>query len=295
MIFMNRIRVVFFAKDYDVSTWDTIPVPLPWQMAGYGQLYYFNCDLPMLWDPRNLLSGDEKGTGGKAVMDLLDPKTPFRERQMNAAKDCFVPTAWNPVGSYATEFTVPENWKGQRVVMHFSGVKIAFTCWVNGKEVGYSQDSFTPAEFDISHYLTPGETGWPCRSCAGVTRGAYSSKSQLRSPKEDTLVTTMAGDMSWHSEEEKAPWVMIDLEKEQAVIGVEIINRQSKYYGRGSNLHVWLSGDGKSWKQVFKGGPAQSRWLVEMKKPELARYIKIGLINDQPLLFNLKGVNVFSK
>ena len=63
----------------------------------------------------------------------------------------------NPVGRYRRTFAVPENWQGQRVWLHFAGVKSAFYAWVNGERVGYSQDSMLPAEFDITDRLQAGE------------------------------------------------------------------------------------------------------------------------------------------
>ena len=146
----------FFSLDYNVSGWDDIPVPLPWQMAGYGQIYYFNCVMPMLKDRRNLPE-PVSATTEDGLMDLFNPKLPGRQRQNLAAKQAYIPELWNPVGSYVCEFNLPENWEGMRTVLHFSGVKSGFTCWINGKEIGYSQDSFTPAEFDISAYLKPGK------------------------------------------------------------------------------------------------------------------------------------------
>ncbi len=148
----------FFKADYNVSGWDDIPVPLPWQMAGNGQLYYFNSQMPMLNDRRNLSDPAEASEGKKkGQMDLMNPKNASTARQIEAAKRAYIPERWNPVGSYVTEFTLPTNWKGLRTVLHFSGVKSGFTCWVNGREVGYSQGSYTPAEFDISEYLNPGK------------------------------------------------------------------------------------------------------------------------------------------
>jgi len=63
----------------------------------------------------------------------------------------------NQVGSYRHKFTLPENWKGRRTSIVFGGVDSAFYLWLNGKKVGYSQDSRTPAEFDLTPYLQEGE------------------------------------------------------------------------------------------------------------------------------------------
>ncbi len=145
----------FFEKDFDASGWDNITAPLPWQVAGYGQLYYLNINLPMLLDPRNAVDG-AKIAADAGAMNLMGADTPFRQRQVEAALKCFVPTVWNPTGYYVREFDIPPEWVGKRIVLHFSGVKSAFTCWVNGRDVGYSQDSFTPAEFNVTDFVKNG-------------------------------------------------------------------------------------------------------------------------------------------
>jgi beta-galactosidase len=113
--------VEFFQPSYDVGSWDEIPVPANWQLHGYGYPIYTN--IPYAWG---------------------EPDPPR------------VPHDFNPVGSYRREFTVPEGWDGRQVMLHFAGVDSAFYLWVNGQEVGYSQGSRTPAEFNITSYLRPG-------------------------------------------------------------------------------------------------------------------------------------------
>ncbi len=115
-------RSDFYRPDFDVSSWDLIPVPANWQLHGYGYPIYTNVRYP--WG---------------------DPDPPR------------VPHDFNPVGSYRRTFTVPEDWDGRQVYLHFGGVSSAFYLWVNGHEVGYSQGSRTPAEFNITEYLDPGE------------------------------------------------------------------------------------------------------------------------------------------
>jgi beta-galactosidase len=63
----------------------------------------------------------------------------------------------DPVGSYLTSFTIPQNWDGRDVFIHFDGVKSAFYIWVNGEKVGYSQGSMTPAEFNLTPFLKKGK------------------------------------------------------------------------------------------------------------------------------------------
>ena len=111
----------FFKPNFDDSKWKTIPVPSNWQVHGYGTPIYTNV------------------------------KYPHPNNQPNAPHD------YNPVGSYRTTFTVPTDWKGRTTHIKFDGVNSAFYLWVNGKKVGYSEGSRTPAEFNITKYLKAGE------------------------------------------------------------------------------------------------------------------------------------------
>ncbi len=108
----------FFEAGFDDSSWETIPVPSNWELQGHGQPIYTNVTYP--FDKNPPLIGGRNG---------------------------------NPVGSYRTKFTVPAEWNGRTVEVCFDGVESAFHLWCNGKKVGYSQDSRTPARFDLTPYL----------------------------------------------------------------------------------------------------------------------------------------------
>ena len=64
-----------------------------------------------------------------------------------------VPEEDNPTGSYRRTLAIPENWAGRRIHILFEGVDSAFYLWINGRQVGYKQDSFTPATFDITEFV----------------------------------------------------------------------------------------------------------------------------------------------
>ncbi|MFD2611754.1 glycoside hydrolase family 2 TIM barrel-domain containing protein [Paenibacillus gansuensis] len=115
----------FYKNNFSTDTWDDIKVPAHWQLQGYDYPQYTNINYP--WSVREPL------------------KAPF------------APVEYNPVGSYVRSFTVPEAWKGKPVFISFQGVESAFYVWLNGELVGYSEDTFTPAEFDLTPYLTEGE------------------------------------------------------------------------------------------------------------------------------------------
>ena len=112
----------FFKTEFNSNEWSTMPVPSNWQIEGHGQPLYTNINYPFsIKNPPHIDNND------------------------------------NPVGSYLTDFTVPENFDGKNTHLLFEGVNSAFYLWINGEYVGYSQGSRTPAEFDISKYLKPGK------------------------------------------------------------------------------------------------------------------------------------------
>ncbi|MHA1110863.1 MAG: glycoside hydrolase family 2 TIM barrel-domain containing protein [Promethearchaeota archaeon] len=113
----------FFNQEYDVSKWDEIEVPSNWQRKGYGIPIYTNIRYPYSIGRKDRPSIDHE---------------------------------YNPVGSYRTEFTIPDNWNNREIFIHFAGVKSAFYIWINGEKVGYSQGSMTPAEFNITKYMKKG-------------------------------------------------------------------------------------------------------------------------------------------
>ncbi|GAB3577770.1 glycoside hydrolase family 2 TIM barrel-domain containing protein [Hymenobacter daeguensis] len=105
-----------------VSGWKQLAVPSNWEMNGY--------DLPI----------------------YKSAKYPFRP-----VDPPFVPQDYNGVGSYQRSFTVPAGWQNQNVTLHFGGVSSAFKVWVNGKFLGYGEDSCLPSEFNVTAYVQPGE------------------------------------------------------------------------------------------------------------------------------------------
>ncbi|MCB0746106.1 MAG: DUF4981 domain-containing protein [Ignavibacteriae bacterium] len=115
----------FYRIDYDVTKWADIHVPSSWQTEGFGTAIYLNEKYP------------------------FNPEGP--------ANPPLIPKDNNPVGSYSTTFSTPNNWDGRDVYIHFGGVKSAFYIWLNGKKVGYSQGSMTPAEFNITSFLQKGK------------------------------------------------------------------------------------------------------------------------------------------
>lgn len=115
----------FEKESFSCEGWNTIPVPGQMELCGYGAPLYRDTDYP--WNG------------------------------IEAVKPHEVPERENPTGCYVTTFTLPEQMKGKRIQIHFEGVETAFHFWINGTYAGYSEDSYTPAVFEITDLLKEGQ------------------------------------------------------------------------------------------------------------------------------------------
>ena len=122
---IKEAPVGFEAADFDCKGWDDITVPAHIQMEGYGAPQYANVQYP--WD-------------GHAEIEPGE-----------------IPEDFNPVGNYVKYLSIPQTMVGKRVFISFQGVESGFALWCNGNFVGYSEDSFTPSEFELTKYLQKGE------------------------------------------------------------------------------------------------------------------------------------------
>ena len=121
----------FYRNGYDVSEWATIKVPGNWQLQGYGKPIYVNMQYPFHRD-RPSVTGEP-------------------------AKDWYAYDHRNPVGSYVTFIDVTQEMLDKNLILHFGGVHSAMYVWINGQKVGYSQNSMSPAEFDVTKFLHKGK------------------------------------------------------------------------------------------------------------------------------------------
>ncbi|MFK7910815.1 MAG: glycoside hydrolase family 2 TIM barrel-domain containing protein [Akkermansiaceae bacterium] len=126
----DKRPIDFYKTGFDASNWKTIQVPSNVELLGHGTPIYTNQAYPFQKNPPYVMSDPPKHF------------TTFTER--------------NPVSSYIKKFTLPDDWVSRRTTITFNGVASAFYLWCNGKKVGYSQDSRTPAEFDLTGLLNPG-------------------------------------------------------------------------------------------------------------------------------------------
>ena len=115
----------FWRTDFNDGAWRTMPVPGCWELNGAGDPIYVNSQ--------------------------------YAWQAQEGNNPPLVPTSNNWVGYYRHEVEIPASWKGQQVIAHFGSVSSCFYLWVNGKYVGYSEDSKLEAEFDLTRYVTPGQ------------------------------------------------------------------------------------------------------------------------------------------
>ncbi len=111
----------FFQPNFKDSKWNTIQVPLNWEMAGYGDAQFRNVPAPFKANPP------------------------------------FVPREYNPTGAYRKTFTLPAKWQGQQVFLRLEKVQSASFVWLNGQQVGYNEGGQEPAEYDVTPYVKPGK------------------------------------------------------------------------------------------------------------------------------------------
>ena len=121
----------FEKEDYCCRSWDDIRVPAHIQMEGYDVPQYANVQYP--WE------GHEEVAPGE------------------------IPTAFNPTASYVKYFELPAEFAGKRVFVSFQGAESGIAVWMNGSYVGYSEDSFTPSDFELTSYLKEGENKLACQ------------------------------------------------------------------------------------------------------------------------------------
>ena len=228
----------FYKEDYDIKGWNEIPVPSNWEMHGYDIPIYTNIKYP--WVP-------------------CEPP--------------YIPHNYNPVGSYKKTFSVPQNWNGRNITLHFDGVQSAFYVWVNGKKVGYSEDSMTPAEFDITPYAHAGENTIAVqvyRWCdgsyledqdfwrtSGIFRDVYLFSTAALHIRDFTVQTVM--DSTYTNADLKVKTNLINTaEKEAAGYKVEI-----KLFDKNNNPVMALASSGE--KEIKKNEEAVLNLSAQVK------------------------------
>lgn len=123
---VDDVRTDYYAHNFDDSDWDDIEVPSLWQLKGYGKPIYLCNSLP-------------------SALSTVKADIPKINHDLNE------------IGIYRRSFEIPESFEGKEIFIHFGAVKAGFFLYINGRRIGYSQGSMTPAEFRITDYVLTGE------------------------------------------------------------------------------------------------------------------------------------------
>ena len=279
----------FYENNYDFSNWDLLEIPSNWELKGYGIPFYTNI------------------------------------KYMFPANPPFIPHDQNNNGSFIKLFDIPAEWSGKEIYLHFEGVSGAMYIWINGKKVGYSEGSKTPAEFKITDYLVKGQNKlsvqvmrWSDASymedqdfwrLSGIERDVYLFAQNNISLKDFKVKTDLINQF-------KDGDFKLDLEinnnsskKAASKAIVKILDNSKEIYNEERNLGLDPGINNISFEKLI---PDVKHWsaetpnlydlLIEIKGKEIqATKIRIGfrnleiknnqfLVNGVPIL--MKGVNL---
>ena len=243
----------FEREDFDLSGWDQITVPGCWQLQGFGRPIYVNMQYPFRRNrPR--------------VTDEPDRNWYSYDHR-------------NPVGSYVTFFDATKEMLSKNLILHFGGVHSAFYVWVNGQKVGYSQNSMSPAEFDITNYVRKG------RNKLAVEVYRWSDGSYLECQDMWRLSGIFREVQLWvrplvHIADYKVEAVPNeDFSQATVTANIAICNTDKK---KAKNLSVALNLDGKKLKGQLKNLAASD-----------TAHIQLTYLLDKPLLWSAEKPNLY--
>ena len=255
----------FFRTDFDDADWLEIDVPSCVELKGFGSPGYVNIVYP----------------------------------HMN--KPPFIGDDYNPVSSYRTRFAVPEGWEGRRINLRFDGVYSAYYVWVNGRKVGYAEDSCLPSEFDITPFVREGENllavevyRWSDGSYLEDQdfirySGIYRDVSIWAEPKKairDYFVTTDVAD------DFRSATVNVQVKADMPVVAT-LYDEEFRKVGEGAPIglehpRLWSAEDPYLYTLVLRGGDDIRSCKVGIKRVELKSNGAI-FINGREV--KAKGVN----
>ena len=254
--------LTFFENGFDDSKWDEIPVPSNWEMHGYDKPIYCNVEYPHANTPPFIKARPYYNDNGKNY-------------------------GINPVGSYTHTFTVPEEWDGQRTMIHFGGIYSAAFVWLNGEYVGYTQGANNVAEFDITPYINKGKQNrlavqvfrWSdgsyleCQDMfrmSGIFRDVYVYNIPTVSVRDHYVHTEFAGK-----------------DKEQTTTNVELTLDNRDGLDGKKRIHVSLYDP--AGKQV-----AEQSLVVKYSADKKEVVVKAKLKLDNPMMWSAEKPNLYT-
>ena len=277
----------FVADSLASADWDSIQVPGNWEVQGYGIALYTNH--PYEFCPRNPVPG--------VLPEIV------------------------PGGVYHKQFTLPSDWDGRRVYLNLCGAKSGVYVYVNGKEIGYSEDSKSLARFDISAALRPGENElvlkiyrWSTGSflecqdfwrISGIERDVYLSSEGAASRLADFRIVSTLDDslqdglfrLEVSGEIPDFGYELLDQDGTAVLEGEGAVDGEARFEGTVPAVRQWTAETPELYNLLLRIGDEYTRFHVGFRRIEIApwpideeRTVHCLLINGQPVKF--KGVNL---
>lgn len=276
----SEVKGDFYKRDFDDSSWADIDVPNSWQCRGFDRIFYDNQPMEFFFDfSGNMYPDFEYGNiGGKKTVPL-------------AAQKPYIPEAHRQVGVYRKKFVLPANWNGKAVFVQFHGVRTGFNLYVNGNFVGYSEDSFTPAEFDITKYIDADGENSIVAEVFKYTTGAYMEMQDMPHVVGIVRDVLLVARNPLHVEDYYAPAKLsADLSSAEIDFSVKIRNKSPSDSAKCKLEAYLLDSGGKP----IGGSPLFTREIPELKGNsayEISEKKNVGDVNlwspDNPVLYSL--------
>ena len=262
----------FGSEQFDSSEWDKIPVPFNWEILGYDKPVYTNVIYPFTRtnpeDRHEIRVSDEK-----AIQGLFPPYVPEK----------------NATGLYVTTFEIPEAFLDRKILLNFDGVESCFFLWVNGNQVGYSQDSKLAAEFDITPYARKG-TNHLSVQVMRFCDGTYVEDQDYWHLSGIHRSVTLIAKPRYHIQDFKIE-TALDKDYKDAVLSLKVwCGRQTPLFGDCSVEAVLYDADGN---EVQKSGPVFFRDFAAYLKPSYIAALELPVTAplkwtaETPVLYTL--------
>ncbi len=270
----GEVKDEFFSKNFNDKSWHTMPVPMSWQCRGFDRVFYDNTTAEFFFDYKgNRYDAFKFGKNGAFPPALSAP---------------FIPEAHRQVGIYRREFKLPQKWDNKEVFVRFDGVRTGYNLYINGKYVGYSEDSFVSAEFNITKYVEKNAENTIAVEVFKYTTGAYYEMQDMPHVSGIIRDVTLIARTPVYIEDYRATYELNDsLDKAKVDITLKVKNNGSNDAKDVKLTAYLLDGQGKLVKKMF----SQKVDIAKNGEAEVKDYATIRNVKlwdtDNPNLYYL--------
>ena len=234
----GEVKDEFFSKNFNDKSWYTMPVPMSWQCKGFDRVFYDNITAEFFFDYNgNKYPAFEFGKNNEYPPALSAP---------------FVPKDHQQVGIYRREFKLPKDWDSKEIFVRFDGVRTGYNLYINGKYVGYSEDSFTSGEFNITKYIEKDAENTIAVEVFKYTTGAYYEMQDMPHVSGIIRDVVLIARNPVYIEDYRATYELNDsLDKAKVDITLKVKNNSDKNVENVKLTAYLLDEQGKLVKKMF--------------------------------------------